>query len=197
MVPQSIVNLTSNIAKLPGIGQKTAQRLAFYLLRVSKIERSELAESILQAENYTSCPCCFTLMEPNEACPFCDNPKRDSSIICVVEDFLDLLAIEQAGGYQGLYHILGGVLSPIDGVTMKDLHADELFKRLENIKEIIIATNASLEGEATAVYLKQKAHETHPEIHITRIARGIPMGSDLEFADSMTLQSAFEGRRAL
>lgn len=197
MIPKSIAHLTENIAKFPGIGQKTAQRLAFYLLRVSKSERNELAESVLNADQYTACPKCFALMEPGELCPFCENSKRDGNIICVIEDFLDLFAIEQSGSYKGLYHILGGVLSPIDGVTMSDLNMKELLQRLDTVKEIIIATNASLEGEATAMYLKQKIHETHPEINITRIARGLPMGSDLEFADSMTLQSAFDGRRTL
>ncbi len=197
MIPKSIITLSENIGKFPGIGQKTAQRLAFYLLRVSKSERNELAESILHADQYSSCPKCFSLTEREEPCPFCDNSKRDSATICVIEDFLDLFAIEQAGGYKGLYHILGGVLSPIDGVTLNDLNIKELLERLDTIKEIIIATNASLEGEATAMYLKQKIHTTHPEINITRIARGLPMGSDLEFADSMTLQSAFDGRRTL
>ncbi len=197
MIPKVITELTDQIATLPGIGQKTAQRLAFYFLRLSKTQRSDFAESIIHADEYGTCPRCFALMEPGESCPFCDNPKRDPSIICVIEDFLDLFAIEQAGGYKGFYHILGGVLSPIDGVGLDDLNARELFDRLEGVTEVIIATNSSLEGEATAMYLKQKIHETHPNIHITRIARGLPMGSDLVFADSMTLQSAFEGRRTL
>ena len=195
-LPESIDKVICEIAQFPSIGRKTAQRLAFYLLKQPKENRKDLAESIENADEYTTCKTCFCLSEDN-ICPICIDPERNKKIICVVEEFLDLYAIEQSRSYTGIYHILGGVLSPIDNISASDIHMKELFERLDGVEEIIIATNPTMEGEATAMYIKRKVYESYPQIHITRIARGLPMGADLEFADSITLRSAFEDRKTL
>lgn len=196
VLPESIDSLITEIQKLPSIGHKTAQRLAFYLLKQPDFVRQQFAESLTHAHEYKKCNRCFCLSE-NSECPICDDEKRKKNIICVVEEFLDLFAIEQSNGFKGLYHILEGVLSPIDGISAIDIRMNELFGRLDNVEEVIVATNTTMEGEATAMYIKEKIAEKHPNTQVTRIARGLPMGADLEFADSITLLSAFEGRKVL
>ena len=195
-LPQSIENLIAEIQKLPSIGYKTAQRLAFYILKQPQFYRDAFAHSILQSHEYHKCSRCACLSE-NTSCPICDNDQREMTIICVVEEFLDLYAIEQSGGYKGKYHILEGVLSPLDNISADDIRMKELFDRLDSVKEVIIATNTTLEGEATALYIKEKIAIQSPHVIVTRIARGLPMGADLEFADRVTLQSAFDGRKVI
>jgi recombination protein RecR len=195
-LPLSIQTMIDEISTLPGIGRKTAQRLGFFLLKRSSHQRSTLAQSIVDSSNHHQCTICHCLSESDD-CPLCNDSERDQYSICVVEEFLDMYTIDQSPMYKGLYHILGGVLSPIDGVTAQDINVQSLFQRITpTITEVIIATNTTLEGEATALYIKEKL-KTHPHVKVTRIARGLPVGSDVEYADSVTLQSAFEGRRVL
>lgn len=195
-LPLSIQNMIDEISTLPGIGRKTAQRLGFFLLKRSSHQRSKLAQSIIDSADHHQCAVCHCLSESTD-CPLCNDSEREAQSICVVEEFLDMYTIDQSPMYKGLYHILGGVLSPIDGISAQDLHLQSLFQRITpTVTEVIIATNTTLEGEATALYIKEKL-KIHPHVQVTRIARGLPVGSDLEYADSVTLQSAFEGRRIL
>jgi recombination protein RecR len=195
-LPVSIQTMIDEISTLPGIGRKTAQRLGFFLLKRSSYQRSKLAQSIIDSADHHQCVVCHCLSESTE-CPLCNDTEREAQSICIVEEFLDMYTIDQSPMYKGLYHILGGVLSPIDGISAQDLHLQSLFQRITpEVTEVIIATNTTLEGEATALYIKEKL-KAHPHVKVTRIARGLPVGSDLEYADSVTLQSAFEGRRVL
>lgn len=184
--------LISELSKLPGIGRKSAQRLSFYFLKQSKSEVQELTRTLIEVkEKIIECGICFNFTETSP-CPICSNKRRNRSVICVVEEPTDLMAIERSGEYDGLYHVIGGVISPLDGISPDDLHIKELFDRLDSVEEVIIATNPSIEGETTTLYLQREMKERN--IKITRIARGIPMGSALEHADQMTLVRAFEGR---
>jgi len=192
---QSLENLIRELSKLPGIGRKTAQRLAFWILKQDKNEVAELAESIRQArEKVRPCSICFNITE-SDPCQICNSDRRDRSLICVVEEANDLLALEKTGEYRGLYHVLGGALSPLDGIGPDQLHARELIARLkdETVKEVIIATNPNVEGEATAAFLSKLIKPLG--IRVTRIARGLPVGSDLEYADNTTLTQAITNRR--
>ena len=194
---KSLNRLLEALTTLPSIGPKTAQRIALYLLRNENDLAGELIQSITQACNRLHpCPRCFNLTE-DELCEVCSNPARDHSIVCVVEEPGDVLTLEKSGRYRGAYHVLDGVVSPIDNIGPDELHIKELLNRItpEHIREVIIATNPTTEGEATAVYLARQLHSTG--VLITRIARGLPVGSDLELADGETIARALEGRREI
>ncbi|MFH0820169.1 MAG: recombination mediator RecR [Candidatus Peregrinibacteria bacterium] len=195
LLPANIERTIEEFSKLPGIGQKTAQRLTFYLLRKRPEDVAQFGEAVRDLKNGVRyCSRCSNLTV-SELCGICQNPKRDESVICVVEEMMDLVAIEKTGEYRGLYHVLHGVISPVDGVGPDDLTLAELVARLkkEPVKELILALNPSMEGEATIAYLMNQIKST--KIHVTRLARGIPVGGDLEYADSQTLKRALEGRR--
>ncbi|MDI6740397.1 MAG: recombination mediator RecR [Candidatus Edwardsbacteria bacterium] len=185
------------LMKLPGIGRKTAQRMAFYLLKVPKEDAQALATAIIELKDKVRfCAQCFNASE-NELCSICANAGRDGALLCVVEETNDLLAIEKTAEYKGLYHVLQGHLSPLDGIGPDDLRIQELMQRLEKVevKEMIMATNPNAEGEATALYLMKLVKPLG--IKVTRIARGLPVGSDLEFSDEVTLSRALAGRQEM
>ena len=195
IIPSQVQDLIDEFAKLPGIGPKTAQRLTFYLLRKPDKSSQDLgtaAEKLKVDIRFCSICCNFT---DNEICNTCSDTSRDKSIVCVVSEPLDVVALEKSGSYRGMYHVLGGVISPVEGIGPDDLFVAQLITRLRlgEIKEVIIATNPNLEGEATALYLQKLI--TPLNIKITRIARGLPVGGDLEYADEITLTRALEGRR--
>lgn len=192
-----IARLVEELCKLPGVGTKTAQRLTFYLLKIPPQEAKALAEAILEArEKVTFCSRCFNFAQ-GELCEYCMDGRRDPTLVCVVEKPQDIVAIEKTGEFRGLYHVLGGAISPIDGIGPEELRIKELLDRVreEGIREVIVATNPRVEGEATAVYL---ANLLKPlEIKATRIASGLPVGGDLEYADEVTLGRALKGRLEL
>ena len=192
---RSLEQLVASLVRLPGIGRKTAQRIAFYLLKQPDVAR-EMADSIVQASSkLRPCPICFSLTEEQE-CDVCSDPTRDHSVVCVVEEPADVLTLEQSGQHRGAYHVLGGILSPIDNVGPDDLHVKELLARAASgVREVIIATNPTTEGEATAIYVAERLKTAG--IRVTRIARGLPVGSDLDLADTETILRALEGRREL
>lgn len=187
-------HLVDQLAKLPGIGRKSAQRLAFHLLKVPKAEAYTLAKAIVNAkEKIKQCAICYNLTD-QDICPICSNPNRDPALICVVEDARDVLALERAREFKGLYHVLNGAISPMDGVGPEQLKIQELLARLKDhqVQEIIIATNSNIEGEATAMYLSSLIKPLG--VKVTRIAQGLPVGGDIEYADEVTLARAFNGR---
>jgi len=191
----SFARLEAELGKLPGIGNKTAARLAFHLLRTSEHDVEALAAALLEMKKKVGfCQRCFHISE-TEQCQICQNPLRESQILCVVSEPQDLLAIERSHSYSGLYHVLHGALSPLDGIGPDDLKIPQLEQRLEReaIEEIILATNFTVEGEATALYIAQLCKER--DIAVTRLAHGIPSGSDLEYIDAGTVQQAVAGRR--
>jgi recombination protein RecR len=191
--------LITELSKLPGIGQRTAQRLAFYLLRASEQDALGLAEAIREVkERIGLCEVCFNLSE-GPRCLICEDQRRDRSVICVVEEPADVIPIERTHEYRGLYHVLGGALSPIDGVDPEDLKITELIARVRDgeVKEVVIATNPTTSGEATAFYIAEGLRELEGGVAVTRLASGLPMGADLEYADEVTLGKALVGRRAL
>lgn len=193
----SIENLIENFEKLPSIGHKTAVRLAFHMLDASEERVNEFISSIINAKkNLKFCSICFNISD-TDPCEICSNPKRDSSIICVVEDVRDILAMERTNEFNGVYHVLHGSISPMNGVGPDDIKIKELLTRLTsgNIKEVILATNPRVEGEATAIYLSKLIKPLG--IKVTRIAHGIPVGGDLEYTDEVTLSKALEGRREI
>lgn len=192
-ITDSIDKLIEEFSKLPGIGQKSAQRLAFYVLKIKREEAKKFAQAILRVkEKITYCSVCFNLTE-DDPCKICKDKKRDGSVICVVEEANDVVALEKTNQFKGLYHVLGGVLAPLDGIGPDELRIKELMLRLKKaVKEVILATNPSTEGEATAVYLSKLIKPMR--IKVTRIARGLPAGGDLEYADMATLSKALEGR---
>jgi recombination protein RecR len=192
-----IDDLASELAKLPGIGRKTALRLTYHLLRQPADQSRRLAEALVAlGERVHPCERCFNLTEA-ELCTICSDPRRDPSLICVVEEASDISAIERAGEFRGLYHVLGGRLSPLDGIGPESLHIDDLVQRVasQEIREVILATNPSLEGEATALYV-QRQLASRP-ITVSRIARGLPVGGDLEYADGVTIAQALAARRSM
>ncbi len=196
-----VTALVEEFSKLPGIGVKTAQRLTFFLLRSPTDQARRLAEAIMRVkESIIYCSCCFNLTETNP-CPICANAARDQNIICIVEEPLDVLALEKTGLYKGLYHVLHGALSPLNSIGRKDIRIDELLKRLANsaTSEIILATNPGFEGDYTAHFIKDaiECELNLPKLRITTLARGLPLGSELEYADEGTLGRALEGRRDL
>ncbi len=199
MLPKTLQQLINALERLPGIGPKTASRLAFYLLR----EESDLAQDLAEAlrglkEGIGLCSECFYLTEAGKTlCPICADARREAGLICVVEEPLDVIAIERSGAYRGRYHVLHGALSPIEGIGPDDLKIAPLIERVRrgNIREVIIATNPNLEGDATALYLFQQLRPLG--VRLTRLARGLPMGSDLEYADPNTLLRALSGRQEM
>ena len=193
----TLENLIERLCGLPGIGPKSAQRIALYLLSIPRVEAIELAKAIVDAKDKVRfCSLCFNISE-GEACGICTDARRDESVICVVEEPRDVIAIERSGAFRGRYHVLGGAISPIDGVGPDELRFTELMGRLRegNVSEIIAATNPNAEGEATALYLAQLVRPLG--MRVTRIASGLPVGGDLEYADEITLGRAMEGRREL
>jgi recombination protein RecR len=193
----AIDELATELAKLPGIGRKTALRLTYHLLRQPAEQSRKLADALTAlSERVHPCTRCFNLTE-GELCSICSDPRRDPSLICVVEEASDITAIERAGEFRGLYHVLGGRLSPLDGIGPENLHIDDLVRRVatSQVREVILATNPSLEGEATALYV-QRQLASRP-ITVSRIARGLPVGGDLEYADGVTIAQALAARRSM
>lgn len=195
--PKSIASLIEHFQKFPSVGPKSAQRMAFYLIRMPKSEVEKFAQSMLDAkENTKTCEICFNLSSTSP-CEICTSPQRDKSTICVVAETKDLIAIEKTNEYKGLYHVLQGLISPMDGIGADDIRIKELLNRLtdENVKEVILALSPSVEGEATSLYLNKLIKPFG--IKISRIAFGLPVGADLEYADEITIAKAIEGRREL
>jgi recombination protein RecR len=196
VVSPAVQNLVAQLTRLPGVGQRTAQRLAFHLLRTPKEEALALAEAIVEVkERVRFCRECGNLTE-DEVCAICLDVRRDHSVICVVEQPVDLISVERTAEFRGLYHVLGGALSPIDGVEPADLRIDELMRRVERngVEEVVVATNPNMTGEATAAYL---ADRLRGRVRVTRLASGLPVGGDLEYADEVTLGRALTGRREM
>jgi recombination protein RecR len=195
--PEPIVRLVEAFHRLPGIGPKSAQRLAFHMLSVSKNEAEELASAIRDVkERIRFCSVCLNITE-SEPCALCADPARDDAIICVVEQPLDIVAIDRAAGFKGRYHVLHGSLNPMEGVGPEQIHVRELLARIQggNVREVIMATNPSLEGEATAMYVHRLLGPLG--VTVSRLARGLPSGADLEYTDDVTLARALEGRQEL
>jgi recombination protein RecR len=195
-----VQRLVSELSKLPGIGNRTAQRLAFHILRASAEDGVALAESIREVkEKIGLCEICFNLTD-EARCRICQDTRRDHAVICVVEEPSDVIPMERTHEYHGVYHVLGGALSPIDGIDPEDLKVAELFARIAGdgeVSELVLATNPTTTGEATALYIAEELRARAPELTVTRLASGLPVGSDLEYADEVTLGKAFAGRRAL
>ena|SRR4030042_6413552 len=201
-IPKALQNLIESFHKLPGIGPKTAQRLAFYLLHVPQVELDNFADALSNLKRNTIlCSSCKNVSE-KDPCPICSDSIRDKGVMMVVEQPLDLLAIERASKYNGLYHVLHGAINPLENIGPDEIFTDELFSRLIDgkIKEVIIATNPTMEGDATAMYIAKKIKEMSTNGKtpvVTRLGMGIPTGADLEYADEVTLREAIEGRRSL
>jgi recombination protein RecR len=196
-----IQRLVTELSKLPGIGNRTAQRLAFHILRSADSDAAALAAAIREVkERIGPCEICFNLAE-GPRCRICEDERRDLSVICVVEEPSDVIPLERTHEYRGRYHVLGGALSPIDGVDPDDLRIAELYRRVlapdSPIREVVLATNPTTTGEATALHIADGLRERAPSLTVTRLASGLPVGSDLEYADEVTLGRAFAGRRAV
>jgi recombination protein RecR len=200
----AIDDLATELSKLPGIGRKTALRLTYHLLKQSRDQSRRLAESLLTlSDRIKTCERCYNLTE-DAVCSICRDPRRDQSIVCVVEEPSDIGAIERAGEFRGVYHVLGGRLAPLDGVGPDDLNVVSLVTRVSEseVREVIVATNPSLEGDATAVYVQRElarvpAHNGSAAVSVTRIARGLPVGGDLEYADGASIAQALSARRSM
>jgi len=195
--PAALQNLADQFARLPGIGSKTAQRLAFHVLSLPLEDAEEFANAILEAKKQVhTCPVCQNLTD-REICPICDDPTRDQRVICVVAEPKDVIAMERSREFRGVYHVLHGVISPLNHVTQDDIKIKELLKRVgsSDIREIIMATNPDTEGEATAMYISRLLRPM--ETKVTRLAYGVPVGSQLEYADEVTLSRALEGRQEM
>ena len=196
ILPKAITDLTNSFERLPGIGPKSANRLAFYLMNAPRSFGEEMAKNLLRVKDEVRiCRECFSVSE-NEVCDICSDETRNKNLICVVERAIDVVALEKVGGYRGVYHVLGGVINPLDHVGPEELKIEELVERVERdgAEEIILAMNPTMEGEATALYIKKKIGD---KIKITRIGSGLPIGADLEFADQVTLSRAMDGRREI
>ncbi len=196
-----VQRLVSELSKLPGIGVRTAQRLAFHILRASDEDALALADAVREVkERIVLCEVCFNLTDERR-CQICQDLRRDHGLICVVEEPGDVIPMERTHEYQGVYHVLGGALSPIDGIDPEDLRIAELYERVaaqdEAVREVVLATNPTTTGEATALHIAQELRERAPQVSVTRLASGLPVGSDLEYADEVTLGKAFAGRRSL
>jgi recombination protein RecR len=194
-----IHRLITELGKLPGVGARTAQRLALHILRASPQDAAALAESIREVkERITLCEVCFNFAD-GPRCRICSDERRDAGVICVVEEAGDVIPVERTHEFSGRYHVLGGALSPIDGVDPDDLKIAELYRRVGNpnepIREVVLATNSTTTGEATALHIADTLRERSPDVIVTRLASGLPVGGDLEYADEVTLGRAFEGRR--
>lgn len=195
--PEAVTRLVDEFSRLPGIGPKTASRLAYYLLRAPVDQVQALGQAIVELrERIVFCSQCFNITE-TDPCPVCTDIRRERSVVCVVEEPLDVLAIERTAEYRGLYHVLHGAISPVEGVGPDDLRIKELVVRVQRgeVSEVILATNTSLEGEATAMYVQRQLQAL--PVRVTRLARGLPVGGDLEYADAVTLARALEGRREM
>ena len=194
-----INRLITELSRFPGVGQRTAQRMAFHLLRVSDEEALALADAIRDVkEQVGECEACFNLATET-LCRICQDDRRDAHVLCVVEEPSDVISMERTNEFSGRYHVLGGALSPIDGVDPEDLHLAELIARASSngVREVVVATNATTTGEATALYIADALHERAPGVAVTRLASGLPVGSDLEYADEITLGRAMRARRQL
>ena len=196
-----VQRLVTELSKLPGVGSRTAQRLAFHILRSSGEDATALAEAIVEVkERIRLCEVCFNLTD-EVRCRICEDPRRDHGLICVVEEPSDVIPMERTHEYHGVYHVLGGALSPIDGVDPEDLKIAELFVRASapgaNVREVVLATNPTTTGEATALHIAEELSARAPELTVTRLASGLPVGSDLEYADEVTLGKALSGRRTV
>jgi recombination protein RecR len=198
-----VQRLVTELSKLPGIGNRTAQRLAFHILRSSTADALALADALREVkERIVLCDVCFNLTD-EQRCRICQDERRDHGLICVVEEPSDVIPLERTHEYHGVYHVLGGALSPIDGVDPDDLHISELYARVVGrpdrtpVREVVLATNPTTTGEATALHVAQGLRERMPDISVTRLASGLPVGADLEYADEVTLGKALAGRRAL
>jgi recombination protein RecR len=196
-----VQRLVTELSKLPGVGSRTAQRLAFHILRASPEDAEALAEAIREVkERIGLCEICFNLTD-EARCRICQDTRRDHVLICVVEEPSDVIPMERTHEYHGVYHVLGGALSPIDGIDPEDLKIAELFTRVGSseppVREVVLATNPTTTGEATALHIADGLRSRSPEVAVTRLASGLPVGSDLEYADEVTLGKAFAGRRAL
>lgn len=199
MFAPPVNRLITELARLPGVGQRTAQRLAFHILRMPPDQALPLADAIREVkETVGQCEVCFNLAV-GPRCRICEDERRDASVLCVVEEPSDVIPIERTNEFHGRYHVLGGALSPIDGIDPEDLRIEELVRRVEpgGVREVVVATNATTTGEATALYLADLMRERAPDVAVTRLASGLPVGADLEYADEITLGKAFQGRRAL
>lgn len=195
--PGALENLTDQFARLPGIGGKTAQRLAFYVLGLPMSDAQAFADAIIQAKNTVhTCPICQNLTD-KEVCPICDNLSRDKGLICVVAEPKDVIALERSREFSGVYHVLHGVISPLNHITQDDIRIRELLQRVADggVREVIMATNPDTEGEATAMYISRLLRPM--EVKVTRLAYGVPVGSQLEYADEVTLSRALEGRQEI
>lgn len=201
LLPTALLKAVDELGRLPGVGARTAERYAYFLLRANTRTAEQLANAIATLHaGVKTCPVTFALIDPDEeVSPLYSDHDRNKKLIAVVEEPLDIVAIERTGQYKGTYHVLGGAISPIDGIGPEQLHVHELLKRLEDddVEEIILATNASVEGESTALFLQKQIKDAGFETKLSRLARGIPVGIDLEYADQITLGHALEGRRAL
>jgi recombination protein RecR len=201
LLPKALLEVIDELGRLPGVGARTAERYAYYLLRAQPSVTDKLASSLERLHSgVKSCPVTFALIDASEdVSPLYSNPGRDKTTIAVVEEPLDIVALERTGQYHGTYHVLGGAISPIDGIGPEQLHIPELMDRIQkdDVQELIIATNASVEGESTALFLQRHIQDAGIEVKMSRLARGIPVGVDLEYADQITLSHALEGRRAL
>jgi len=201
LLPAALLSLIDELGKLPGVGPRTAERYAYYLLR----EESRIAQKLSTAlrelhVNVKHCPKTFALIDASqEVSPLYSDSSRDKTVVAVVEEPLDVIALERTGQFKGTYHVLGGAISPIDGVGPEKLHVPELLQRIKEdaVEEVILATNASVEGESTALFLQRQLRDIAPDMRVSRLARGIPVGIDLEYADQITLTHALEGRQSL
>jgi recombination protein RecR len=201
LLPAALTNLIDELGKLPGVGARTAERYAYFLLKADPRTAKNLAAVLTQVhEGVKQCPMTFALIDADDdVSPLYSDDTRDKTIIAVVEEPLDIIALERTNQFKGTYHVLGGAISPIDGVGPEQLHIPELIERIttDSVSELIIATNASVEGESTALFLQKYIKDAGIDITMSRLARGIPVGVDLEYADQITLSHALEGRRAL
>lgn len=201
ILPKALLKAIEELGRLPGVGARTAERYAYYLLRADEKGVRQIADAIYMLhDGVKTCPVTFALINPDdEVSPLYDDRDRNKKLVAVVEEPLDIVALERTGQFRGTYHVLGGVISPIDGIGPEKLHIPELLNRLKNdaVEEVIIATNASVEGESTAIFLERQIRDAKIPTEISRLARGIPAGVDLEYADQITLGHALEGRKKL
>ncbi len=201
LLPKALIKVIDELGRLPGVGARTAERYAYFLLKSQKNRVENIAQAIKDLPSgVATCPITYALINPeDEVSPLYSDPSRNKQIIAVVEEPLDIIALEKTGQFNGTYHVLGGAISPIDGIGPEQLHIPELAKRIQDdkVEEVIIATNASVEGESTALFLQKFLQENQINVKLTRLARGIPVGVDLEYADQITLSHALEGRKIL
>lgn len=201
LLPKALTSVIEELGRLPGVGARTAERYAYYLLRADQRTSESLSRTIAGLHaGVKTCPVTFALIDPDEdMSPLYTSRDRDKTLVAVVEEPLDIVALERTGRFKGTYHVLGGAISPIDGIGPEQLHIPELLNRLkkDKVEEVIIATNASVEGESTALFIQRQIRDARIDTKLSRLARGIPVGVDLEYADQITLSHALDGRRAL